>query len=123
MRERSFHGEPVRTGSPCICAEASALHDRGGGASRATNEERRHKRHIVIVFILLVSNSAGLLTPLGDPPLCLGYRNGVPFYVTLTLWKTWLLAGGIGALTASGLPSPLREAIRSTFEIQPRKAY
>jgi Na+/H+ antiporter NhaD/arsenite permease-like protein len=56
------------------------------------NEERRHKRHIVIFFILLVSNSGGLLTPLGDPPLYLGYLNGVPFHFPLTLWKTWLLA-------------------------------
>lgn len=56
------------------------------------NEERHHKQHIVIFFILLVSNSAGLLTPLGDPPLYLGYINGVPFHFPLTLWKTWLLA-------------------------------
>lgn len=58
------------------------------------NQERRHKRHIVIFFILLVSNSGGLLTPLGDPPLYLGYLNGVPFNFPLTLWKTWLLAVG-----------------------------
>lgn len=58
------------------------------------NQERRHKRHIVILFILLVSNSAGLLTPLGDPPLYLGYLNGVPFGFPLTLWKAWLLAVG-----------------------------
>jgi Na+/H+ antiporter NhaD/arsenite permease-like protein len=58
------------------------------------NEERRHKYHIVIFFILLVSNSGGLLTPLGDPPLYLGYINGVPFRFPLTLWKVWLLAVG-----------------------------
>jgi len=56
------------------------------------NAERRHKAHIVIFFILLVSNAGGLLTPLGDPPLYLGYLNGVPFSFPLTLWKTWLLA-------------------------------
>jgi len=58
------------------------------------NQERRTKTHIVIFFILLVSNSGGLLTPLGDPPLYLGYLHGVPFTFTLTLWPAWLLAGG-----------------------------
>ena len=57
------------------------------------NQERRIKTHIVIFFILLVSNSGGLLTPLGDPPLYLGYLHGVPFTFTFTLWPAWLLAG------------------------------
>lgn len=58
------------------------------------NQERRIKTHIVIFFILIVSNSGGLLTPLGDPPLYLGYLNGVPFTFTFTLWPAWLLAVG-----------------------------
>ena len=59
------------------------------------NRERRHKTHIVVFFILVVSNSGGLLTPLGDPPLYLGYLNGVPFFFTLQLYPAWLLAQGL----------------------------
>ena len=56
------------------------------------NRERKHKMHVVVFFILVVSNSGGLLTPLGDPPLYLGYLNGVPFFFTLQLYPAWLLA-------------------------------
>jgi len=59
------------------------------------NKERRHKTHVVVFFILIVSNSGGLLTPLGDPPLYLGYLNGVPFSFTFRLWPAWLLAQAI----------------------------
>jgi len=48
----------------------------------------------VIFFIFLVSNIGGCLTPLGDPPLFLGYLNGVPFTWTFKLWRPWLLLGG-----------------------------
>src|SRR5204863_8417803 len=58
------------------------------------NMERRVKTHIVIFFILIVSNSGGLLTPLGDPPLYLGYLMGVPFRFPLTLWPAWVIAVG-----------------------------
>ncbi|HZZ72154.1 MAG TPA: sodium:proton antiporter [Pirellulales bacterium] len=54
------------------------------------NKSRQRKTHIVIFFIFVVSNSGGLLTPLGDPPLFLGFLNGVPFEWTLGLWKEWL---------------------------------
>ncbi|MGD9762157.1 MAG: sodium:proton antiporter [Candidatus Binatia bacterium] len=57
-----------------------------------TNRERQHKTHIVVFFILVVSNTGGLLTPLGDPPLYLGYIKGVPFSFTFQLWPAWLLA-------------------------------
>jgi Na+/H+ antiporter NhaD/arsenite permease-like protein len=56
-----------------------------------TNRERRHVTHTVIVFVFLVSNIGGMLTPLGDPPLFLGYLQGVPFTWTLRLWAPWLL--------------------------------
>ncbi|HUP00649.1 MAG TPA: sodium:proton antiporter [Gemmatimonadota bacterium] len=55
-----------------------------------TNGERRHVAHTVVFFIFLVSNVGGSLTPLGDPPLFLGYLNGVPFLWTLRLWPFWL---------------------------------
>ncbi len=57
-----------------------------------TNSERRHVRHTVIFFIFAVSNLGGMLTPLGDPPLFLGFLKGVPFFWTLRLWPQWLLS-------------------------------
>ena len=56
-----------------------------------TNAERRHVVHTVVFFIFLVSNIGGCLTPLGDPPLFLGYLAGVPFTWTLRLTPAWLL--------------------------------
>jgi Na+/H+ antiporter NhaD/arsenite permease-like protein len=59
-----------------------------------TNSERRNTSHIPFFFILLVANAGGLLTPLGDPPLFLGFLRGVPFTWTLRLAPIWLLATG-----------------------------
>jgi len=59
-----------------------------------TNQERTRVTHTVIFFIFLVSNVGGLLTPLGDPPLFLGYLQGVPFSWTFRLWRFWLVAVG-----------------------------
>jgi Na+/H+ antiporter NhaD/arsenite permease-like protein len=56
-----------------------------------TNSERRHVKHTVIFFIFLVSNVGGLLLPIGDPPLFLGYLRGVPFLWTLNLVREWAL--------------------------------
>ena len=55
-----------------------------------TNRERKHVAHTVVFFIFLVSNIGGCLTPLGDPPLFLGYLNGVPFTWTFRLALPWL---------------------------------
>jgi len=46
------------------------------------NDARRHKVHVVVFFIFLVSNIGGSLTPLGDPPLFLGFLKGVDFFWT-----------------------------------------
>jgi Na+/H+ antiporter NhaD/arsenite permease-like protein len=46
---------------------------------------------VVIFFIFLVSNIGGTLTPIGDPPLFLGFLQGIPFQWTLNLWKEWAL--------------------------------
>jgi Na+/H+ antiporter NhaD/arsenite permease-like protein len=46
------------------------------------NDNRRHQAHVVIFFIFLVSNIGGSLTPLGDPPLFLGFLKGVEFFWT-----------------------------------------
>jgi Na+/H+ antiporter NhaD/arsenite permease-like protein len=55
-----------------------------------TNRERARVKHTVVFFIFLVSNIGGMLTPLGDPPLFLGYLQGVPFAWTFRLWPPWL---------------------------------
>lgn len=47
------------------------------------NDNRRHQVHTVVFFIFLVSNAGGSLTPLGDPPLFLGFLKGVDFFWTL----------------------------------------
>ncbi len=56
-----------------------------------TNRQRKHVQHTVVFFIFVVCNCGGLLLPLGDPPLFLGYLMGVPFLWTAVLWKEWLL--------------------------------
>lgn len=55
------------------------------------NAHRRYRRHVVVFFIFLVSNGGGLLTPLGDPPLFLGFLRGVPFTWTLHLVAPWAM--------------------------------
>lgn len=56
----------------------------------------RHKvAHIVVFFIFIVSNCGGLLTPLGDPPLYLGFLKGVPFLWTFRLVPHWAFVNGI----------------------------
>ena len=54
------------------------------------NDNRRHQAHVVIFFIFLVANIGGALTPLGDPPLFLGFLKGVDFFWTTKtmLWPT-----------------------------------
>jgi Na+/H+ antiporter NhaD/arsenite permease-like protein len=59
------------------------------------NEKRNHTRHIVIFFIFIVSNGGGMLTPLGDPPLFLGFLRGVPFGWTLRLVAPWAVVNGV----------------------------
>lgn len=59
------------------------------------NKWRKNVSHIYIFFIFLVSNIGGLLTPLGDPPLFLGFLKGVPFTWTFKLTPVWILAVSI----------------------------
>src|SRR5437867_681012 len=60
------------------------------------NRLRQHRSHLIVFFIFIVSNTGGLLTPLGDPPLFLGFLRGVPFHWTLRLLPQWALV--VGAL-------------------------
>ena len=59
------------------------------------NERRRVRAYQIVFFLFVVSNCGGLLTPLGDPPLYLGFLKGVPFDWTLRLWPQWLLVNGL----------------------------
>ncbi len=56
------------------------------------NEKRKYKSHTIIFFIFLVANMGGSLTPLGDPPLFLGFLHGVPFFWTCKLIYPLLFA-------------------------------
>ncbi len=60
-----------------------------------TNKERKHVSHTVIFFIFIVCNCGGCLLPIGDPPLFLGYLEGVEFTWTLGLWEPWLFVNGL----------------------------
>ena len=64
-----------------------------------TNAERKHVQHTVVYFIFLVANIGGCLTPIGDPPLFMGYLFGVPFTWTLRFWQPWLWTVGLVLLT------------------------
>lgn len=48
------------------------------------NDNRVHKAHVIVFFIFIVSNAGGSLTPLGDPPLFLGFLKGVDFFWTVS---------------------------------------
>ena len=60
-----------------------------------TNQERKHVSHTVVFFIFIVCNCGGCLLPIGDPPLFLGYLEGVDFLWTLKLWEPWLMVNGL----------------------------
>ena len=60
-----------------------------------TNRERKIVAHTLVFFIFLVCNCGGCLLPIGDPPLFLGYLEGVDFLWTMSLWKPWLVTNGL----------------------------
>ena len=55
------------------------------------NSWRRNKSHIMVFFIFLISNMGGCLTPIGDPPLLMGFMNGVDFFWSLNLLPVMIL--------------------------------
>jgi Na+/H+ antiporter NhaD/arsenite permease-like protein len=60
------------------------------------NCARSFNAHVVVFFIFLVSNIGGVLTPLGDPPLFLGFLQGIDFFwTTRALWPQALFASGL----------------------------
>ena len=87
------------------------------------NDDRRRNAHVVVFFIFLVSNIGGSLTPLGDPPLFLGFLRGVDFFWTTThlfpetLFVAGLLLGAVlpprhGHLPQGGARRPTRRRTR-----------
>ena len=86
----NLHGNPVT--NVAILATGAVLASLMGttGASMLlirplirANDNRRHRTHVLVFFIFIVSNAGGSLTPLGDPPLFLGFLNGVDFFWTV----------------------------------------
>jgi len=60
------------------------------------NAHRHRVAHVVVFFIFVVANIGGALTPIGDPPLFLGYLRGVPFFWTLrAMALLWAVAAGL----------------------------
>ncbi len=76
------------------------------------NAPRLHNVHVVVFFIFLVANIGGALSPLGDPPLFVGFLRGVDFFWTTThLWRETVVAAALvlGVFVAVDLWFYLRE--------------
>lgn len=59
------------------------------------NQNRAPQVHVVLFFIFIVCNVGGSLTPIGDPPLFLGFLQGIPFFWTLVLIPPWAFTVGL----------------------------
>ena len=79
------------------------------------NISRPHNAHVFIFFIILVANVGGALSPLGDPPLFVGFLNGVDFFwTTQNLWmQTVIVAGLLLAIFVRNRPVGASELNRS----------
>ena len=99
----NIHGAPVANSVLLLIGAALASVIGTTGASMVmirpvmrANDDRRHNVHVVVFFIFLVSNIGGALTPLGDPPLFLGFLRGVEFFwTTRHLIEETLLVTGL----------------------------
>jgi Na+/H+ antiporter NhaD/arsenite permease-like protein len=85
----NLHGSPVlNTGLLAVGTGFASLMGTTGASMLMirpllrANDSRRHRTHVVVFFIFLVANVGGALTPLGDPPLFLGFLKGVDFFWT-----------------------------------------
>lgn len=99
----NIHGSPaVNTGILAVGTASASVIGTTGAAMifirpliRA-NDDRKHNVHVIVFFIFLVANIGGALSPLGDPPLFLGFLRGVDFFWPLQhLWQETLLASCI----------------------------
>ncbi len=103
----NIHGTPlVNTGILLIGALMASIVGTTGASMilirpiiRA-NDNRRFNAHVIVFFIFLVSNIGGSLTPLGDPPLFLGFLRGVDFFWTTThMLPEFLFVGAVVLVT------------------------
>lgn len=85
----NIHGTPlVNTGILALGTVLASIMGTTGAAMLLirplirANDNRKHNAHVVVFFIFLVANAGGILTPLGDPPLFLGFLKGVDFFWT-----------------------------------------
>jgi Na+/H+ antiporter NhaD/arsenite permease-like protein len=85
----NIHGSPLVNAGLLAIGTAAASVVGTTGASMImirpvirANDNRRHNVHVIVFFIFLVSNIGGALTPLGDPPLFVGFLKGVDFFWT-----------------------------------------
>lgn len=86
----NLHGSPaVNVGIMAVGAALASLMGTTGASMLMirplirANDNRKHVAHVVVFFIFTVSNAGGSLTPLGDPPLFLGFLKGVDFFWTV----------------------------------------
>ncbi|MBS0467205.1 MAG: sodium:proton antiporter [Proteobacteria bacterium] len=86
----NLHGSPaLNTGMLALGAVLASFMGTTGASMLLirplirANDNRRHVAHVVVFFIFIVSNAGGSLTPLGDPPLFLGFLKGVDFFWTV----------------------------------------
>jgi Na+/H+ antiporter NhaD/arsenite permease-like protein len=103
----NLHGSPLVNGALLLIGTTLASLIGTTGASMVmirpilrANDERRYNVHVVVFFIFLVANIGGSLTPLGDPPLFLGFLRGVDFFWTTThlFTQTLFVAGMVFGL-------------------------
>ena len=91
----------------------------------ATNKERHYRVHTVLYTIFIVANCGGLLTPLGDPPLFLGFLRGVPFTWTFNLLREYLFVNIMLLVSYYALdssyysPEPAKAVHDDDTEIEP----
>ncbi len=103
----NLHGSPaLNTGLMAVGAVLASLMGTTGASMLLirplirANDNRKHVVHVVVFFIFIVSNAGGSLTPLGDPPLFLGFLKGVDFFWTVRhiFPETLFLVGALLAL-------------------------
>ena len=103
----NLHGTPALNAGILIIGAVLASFMGTTGASMLmlrplirANDNRVHKAHVIVFFIFIVSNAGGSLTPLGDPPLFLGFLKGVDFFWTVKhiFPETFFLIGSLLAI-------------------------
>ena len=103
----NLHGSPgLNTGIMAIGAVLASFMGTTGASMLLirplirANDNRKHVAHVIVFFIFIVSNAGGSLTPLGDPPLFLGFLKGVDFFWTVkTIFpETLFLVGSLLAI-------------------------